>query len=174
MTLDESDGRIPWNIWGKWHQRAVLLINKDSGSVFQRVRITKVVLVPNKRQRRKHGQWHTQCEVQQAAIWPGASAPCCRASTLVYVTRSPQQQEEVQARWRRETQSCVYTDWKQDRSHIHWKHGRLHLAVLRLVKAGRDAISGARNGMKYAGIPAMSPQLPELWFVSPTGSPVTL
>lgn len=170
-------GRIQQNsleILGKWHQRAVLFINKDF--VFQRVRITKVVVVPNKRQRRKHGQWHIQCEVQQAAIRPGLErvSPCCRGSTLVYVTSSPQQQDDVQAWWRRETQSCVYTDWKQDRSHIHWKHGRLDLAVLRLVKAGRDSISGARNGMKYAGIPAMSPQLPELWFVLPTGSPVTL
>lgn len=51
--------------------------------------------------------------------------------------------------------------------------GNMEDSIL-LVKAGRDAISGARNGMKYAGIPAMSPQLPELWFVSPTGSPVTL
>lgn len=51
--------------------------------------------------------------------------------------------------------------------------GNMEDSIL-LVKAGRDAISGARNGMKYAGIPAMSPQLPELWFVSPTGSPVTV
>lgn len=51
--------------------------------------------------------------------------------------------------------------------------GNMEDSIL-LVKAGRDAISRARNGMKYAGIPAMSPQLPELWFVSPTGSPVTV